>query len=84
MPIIKIADLKPNASELKTLSERETMAIAGSDDTANKIDFDVNVDVDVDVRINIQINNNLNFQIAINGNNFNLAELSNIIESSYS
>ena len=80
MPIIKIADLKPNASELEILSERETMAIAGSYDTANKIDFDVNVDV----RTNIQINNNLNFQIAVNGNNFNLAELSNIIESSYS
>ena len=76
MSRIKIADLQPNASMLKTLTERETIAIVGGSNTntANKINFII------DVQINFQINNNISFQIAANGNNLNLAELSNIVE----
>lgn len=74
---IQIADLNQNASKSKIeeLSDRDTKAIFGG----NEIISDTNVSVEVN---NIfQINTNINVQIAINGDNFNLADLSNHVEA---
>lgn len=71
MSRIKIADLYQNACELEVLSDREIGAIVGGNDTVNEINIPINAS------IIFQINNNINVQIAINGDNFNVADLIN-------
>lgn len=78
MSKIKITELKPNFSELKLLNERETSAIIGGSDMVNEINFFI------DVSTIFQINNNINVQVAINGDNLNLADLSNNVDLSNS
>ena len=78
MSRIQISELKQNASELKVLSERESGAIIGGNDTVDEINLYI------DISTIFQINNNINVQIAINGDNLNLAELNNIAEELYS
>ena len=72
MSRIKIADL--DQSQLEVLSDRETMAIIGGSKQGNTINFSINISPI------FQINSNINVQIAINGDNFNLANLSNNVE----
>lgn len=80
MSRIKIAELK-QVSELKVLSDRETSAIIGGSEIENEIDLpEINLSLSIDVSAIFQINNNISVQVAINGDNFNVADLSNIIE----
>lgn len=71
MSRIQIVDLNQNTSELRVLSDREISGIVGGEDTVNEINIPINVS------IIFQVNNNINVQIAINGDNLNLADLNN-------